>query len=248
MSRNVGAVYYFIMSIIINKKANTTVIPTDVFTKGLSLSAIGLLGYLFSKPYGFKITKKDLIAELQQTTPHGRDAINRMFNELEEAGYFHKICKREAGKFVYDYEVYFESITEKPLAVEPLAENQATNINNINIINNNIDNNSNILNNNININKIKINNILERQKQFENEVLEFKNQYSEDMLRAFINYWSEMNKTKTKMLFELKQTFEINRRLITWSKNSYKNGLDYNKTNVNQNNIQTIKTNKITVL
>ena len=50
------------------------------------------------------------------------------------------------------------------------------------------------------------------------------------------------------MLFELKQTFEINRRLITWSKNSYKNGLDYNKTNVNQNNIQTIKTNKITVL
>ena len=68
------------------------------------------------------------------------------------------------------------------------------------------------------------------------------------MLRAFINYWSEMNKTKTKMLFELKQTFEINRRLITWSKNSYKNGLDYNKTNVNQNNIQTIKTNKITVL
>ena len=136
------------MSIIINKKANTTVIPNDVFTKGLSLSAIGLLGYLFSKPYGFKITKKDLIAELQQTTPHGRDAINRMFNELEEAGYFHKICKREAGKFVYDYEVYFEPITEKPLAVEPLAENKATNINNINIINNNIDNNSNILNNN----------------------------------------------------------------------------------------------------
>lgn len=234
------------MSIIINKKADTTVIPTDVFTKGLSLSAIGLLGYLFSKPYDFKITKKELIKELTESTPHGRDAINRMFNELEEAGYFHKICKRENGRFVYDYEVHFEPLTEKPLSVEPLAENQSSNIININNINNNTNNNNtNNINTNTNINNNNL--FAEKIKNFENEVMGF-TQYDSGILKNFFNYWSELNSARTKMRWQMQPTFEVSKRLATWYRNSTKNGLDFNKTNRNSKEAQSISQNRVTVL
>jgi hypothetical protein len=37
------------------------------------------------------------------------------------------------------------------------------------------------------------------------------------MLRRFYNYWTEMNKPKTRLKFELQQTFEIGKRLATWA-------------------------------
>ena len=37
------------------------------------------------------------------------------------------------------------------------------------------------------------------------------------MLRAFYNYWTELNKSATKMRYELQQTFEIGKRLATWA-------------------------------
>ena len=36
----------------------------------------------------------------------------------------------------------------------------------------------------------------------------------------FIRYWTEKNKSETKMKWEMQQTFQINRRLLTWKKNS----------------------------
>ena len=41
--------------------------------------------------------------------------------------------------------------------------------------------------------------------------------YPKDMLRRFYNYWTEMNKSGTKVRFELQQTFEISKRLATWA-------------------------------
>jgi len=41
--------------------------------------------------------------------------------------------------------------------------------------------------------------------------------YPKEMLRAFYNYWTELNKTGTKMRYELQQTFEIGKRLATWA-------------------------------
>ena len=37
------------------------------------------------------------------------------------------------------------------------------------------------------------------------------------MLRRFYNYWTEMNKSGTRLRFELQQTFEIGKRLATWA-------------------------------
>lgn len=46
--------------------------------------------------------------------------------------------------------------------------------------------------------------------------------YDNDTVKEFFNYWSELNKSQTKMLWELKPTFEISKRLATWVKNEDK--------------------------
>lgn len=40
--------------------------------------------------------------------------------------------------------------------------------------------------------------------------------------KDFFNYWSELNKSKTKMRFEIQKTWDLKRRLETWVKNSEK--------------------------
>lgn len=54
------------------------------------------------------------------------------------------------------------------------------------------------------------------------EVSAFKEKYSTEMLEAFVDYWTEPNKSKTKLRYELQKTFDIGRRLKTWSKNDSK--------------------------
>jgi len=45
----------------------------------------------------------------------------------------------------------------------------------------------------------------------------FKHDYPKTMLEQFYLYWSEPNKSNTKMKFELQQTWDIKRRLKTWA-------------------------------
>jgi len=77
-------------------------------------------------------------------------------------------------------------------------------------------------NENENINK-DINNkkgeelLRKREDEFIKSVLEFKDQYPSKMLNAFILYWTEKNRSNTKMRFELEKTFEISKRLATWA-------------------------------
>ena len=42
------------------------------------------------------------------------------------------------------------------------------------------------------------------------------------MLREFYDYWREPNKSKTKMKFELQETWDLKLRLIKWEKNQEK--------------------------
>ena len=37
------------------------------------------------------------------------------------------------------------------------------------------------------------------------------------MLRKFFDYWSEMNKSRTKMRYEGEKTWETSKRLATWA-------------------------------
>ena len=56
-----------------------------------------------------------------------------------------------------------------------------------------------------------------RESEFKELVRQFSNQYPVNMLKSFCDYWTEPNKSKTKMRFELEKTFEISRRLATWA-------------------------------
>lgn len=70
-------------------------------------------------------------------------------------------------------------------------------------------------NNDININKECL--LKERETEFKESVKQYSNQYPVNMLKSFCDYWTEPNKSKTKMRFELEKTFEISRRLATWA-------------------------------
>lgn len=60
--------------------------------------------------------------------------------------------------------------------------------------------------------------IEDRISDFMNSCSPFVNEYSKETVRAFFDYWSEKNKSGSKMKWELQQTFEISKRLATWKK------------------------------
>ncbi|MFN9318974.1 MAG: DUF6291 domain-containing protein [Chitinophagales bacterium] len=78
---------------------------------------------------------------------------------------------------------------------------------------------------NKNNNENENNNITDRIQTFKTKVYTYNNIHSVDMLYKFFNYWSELNKSGTKMRFELEKTWEIEKRLATWKNN----GLKYDK-------------------
>ena len=66
------------------------------------------------------------------------------------------------------------------------------------------------------INNTSINiNISNRRESFVLEVMAF--DYDKKILEGFIDYWTEPNKSKTKMKFELNQTWATNIRLKNWA-------------------------------
>jgi hypothetical protein len=73
--------------------------------------------------------------------------------------------------------------------------------------------------------KLPINNfskekrLLDAKVKFKDEIRLYKEKYSKEMLTAFYEYWTEANSSKSKMLFEMQKTFDVNLRLSRWSKN-----------------------------
>jgi len=61
--------------------------------------------------------------------------------------------------------------------------------------------------------------IEEREINFKKSILEHKDKYDIELLKEFFNYWSEPNQQKTKMKYELQNTFDVSRRLVNWAKN-----------------------------
>ena len=76
-------------------------------------------------------------------------------------------------------------------------------------------------NNNTSINNISTNiNISNRYESFIFEIMSF--DYDKNILEGFIDYWTEPNKSNTKMKFELQKTWSTNLRLKNWAKNQKK--------------------------
>lgn len=68
--------------------------------------------------------------------------------------------------------------------------------------------------------------IQKRREAFYQSILPYLGKYTKEMLRGFYDYWSELNKSKTRMRWELQPTWEIGKRLATWASkdNNFSNG------------------------
>lgn len=57
----------------------------------------------------------------------------------------------------------------------------------------------------------------ERKEDFYKSLIPYVTQYGKEMVRAFFDYWTEPNKSNSKMRFELERTWDLARRLGTWA-------------------------------
>ena len=57
--------------------------------------------------------------------------------------------------------------------------------------------------------------------KFKNQVFEFKSSYDEEMLNEFFEYWTEPNKSYSKLRFEMEETWHIGKRLARWANSNY---------------------------
>jgi len=73
----------------------------------------------------------------------------------------------------------------------------------------------------------------ERQELFYQALIPPVETYGKELIRAFYNYWTEPNKSKTKMKYEIEVTWDLTRRLDTWEKNEHKFNKGSVKTNEN---------------
>lgn len=65
---------------------------------------------------------------------------------------------------------------------------------------------------------------LKRREEFYNSLVPHVDRYGKEMIRAFYDYWSELNKSETKMRFETNKTWEVAKRLATWANKEKFNG------------------------
>lgn len=65
--------------------------------------------------------------------------------------------------------------------------------------------------------------IEQRKKAFYEQVAQFviDGKYEKKLARDFFNYWSETNKSKTKMRFEMQETWELELRIQRFANNQY---------------------------
>lgn len=71
-----------------------------------------------------------------------------------------------------------------------------------------------------------------KKEDFYNSLVPFVSVYGKEMVRAFFDYWTEPNKSQTKMRFELEKTWDLSRRLNTWAS---RQGFNKNKSNGTDN-------------
>ena len=74
-----------------------------------------------------------------------------------------------------------------------------------------------------------------RKKIFFDECVPFVEKYGKEMVRNFFDYWTEPNKSHSKMKFELEKTWDLARRFSTWDRNESK----FNSNGTNQGNSKT---------
>ena len=74
---------------------------------------------------------------------------------------------------------------------------------------------------NENVNDIKEKNIVKIQEKFYQSLTPFLDKFNKVEIRKFYDYWSEPNKSKTKIKWQLEKTWDTNKRLARWTNNKF---------------------------
>jgi hypothetical protein len=77
-------------------------------------------------------------------------------------------------------------------------------------------------------------NVKKRKEAFAHTLTPFKEKYGSIMLKAFYDYWTEPNKSKTKLRFEGQAFWDLSKRLNTWNSREKK---DFIKTQTPSKNL-----------
>ncbi len=178
------------------------IIPAEVRYSNLKPSAKLLYGELtaLSNKYGYCFASNNYFANLYGVT---KNTISLWISDLQKAGFITVDVERNENKQVVKRKIGITKKGDTPIMKK--GEDNNT------VINNTI--------NNISIRKMKFGSFVSE----ESSVI----QMSVEEANKFLDYWTEENKTKTKMRFEMEKTFDIKRRLVRWQNNSNK----WNKNN-----------------
>jgi len=174
--------------------------------KKLSLKAKGLFAYMYSKPDDWDFSGDRIAKE----NADGRKSIYVALKELESLNYLDRI-KRPDGKS--DYYIHYSKKPNAPKSKEPKRQRaKKVRISNKELITN-IDPITN-----------KEEKLTQKTQKFIEEVEDcLKNEAINkgviDELKDFVSYWTEPNKSKTKIRWEMQKTWEMKRRIRTWMNN-----------------------------
>lgn len=82
-----------------------------------------------------------------------------------------------------------------------------------------------------------INSIDIRKLKFADTLKPFLDKYGKEMVRKFYDYWTEPNKSNTKFKQELQKTWDVKRRLDSWSSNNFDNKKQQHRYNHDTNGL-----------
>jgi len=193
------------------------VIPADVRYSNIKPSAKLLYGELscLTNKTGYCFATNNYFAELYNVS---KNTISLWIKDLKNAGFISVDIIHGNNR----------EVIERRIAI--IKNRGITKNDDTPIIKNVEDNITSINNTSNNINKRKFN--------FESEVKLLDFDYNTKI--DFINYWTEPNRSNTKMKFELEKTWETKRRLSRWVKMSNKSfNKNYKKVNKIEKHLQT---------
>ena len=171
------------------------IIPAKVRYSDLKPSAKLLYGEItaLSNQKGYCYASNRYFAELYGVT---KNTISLWVKNLYDYGFIDVRVERDKNK----------QVVKRMITI--IKNNDTTTIKKSEVTNTT---NNNTYNNNINI----------RQQKFEELVFQVTD-VSKDLLKEFCDYWTESNKSNTKMRFEMERTFDLNKRLKRWVSNNQK--------------------------
>lgn len=159
------------------------------------------------------------------------DANNRKYENGKKGGRPRKVQEPEHGQKATEKEAEKNQEETKPKPRKNQEETKAEPNVNANVNENDNDNEEKKTNKLV-LQKTKLSKeeeTLKRREVFYRSLIPYVDIYGKDMIRHFYDYWSEMNKSKSKMRWESEKTWELKRRLEYWSRRD--NNFKQNGTN-----------------